>query len=195
MTDLLGVELVGEDVVVHLEGEGDSVAQTEVSTEANAGNRGDHLAGPKEGEIFLRIGLRDVVRAVAEAQGGTAADEHERIEHAVMLVAEELSQVEGQVGSALEVVELVHLERSDDSALALEAGGIETHTEGRIELITEGESSSRRNQILEGRLTDGVGGTSLNLSVPVRIELHAGIRLALLRKCNLGTQRNGENQC
>ena len=195
MADLLGVELVGEHVVVHLEGEGDGVAQTEISTQAHAGDGSDHVLLPKEGEVFLRIGLGDLVRAVVEAIGGTAAEEHERIEHTVMLVTEELRQIEGEVESALEVVELVNLGRGDDSALALVAGDVEAQAEGRIELIPKGEGSGRGDQVLECGFADGVSGTALDLTIPVRIELQTGIGLALLRKGHLGAQRNGENQC
>ena len=195
MADLLGVELVGEDVVVHLEGEGDGVAQAEVGADTDAGDRGDQVLLPQEGEVFLRIGLGDVVRAVLEAVGGAAADEHERIEHAVMLVAKQLRQVDGEVERALEVVELVHLERGDDSALALIAGEVEAQAEDGIELIPEGEGSGRGDQVLESGFADGVTGAALDLAEPVRIELQAGVGLALLRERHLGAQRKCENQC
>ena len=111
-----------------------------------------------------------------------------------MVIAEEIRQMEGEVHVPLQEVELVHFDRNGIT-LGLPAARTHTETEGRVELIAQGEGSSRREQILEHRLTDRVGYATLDLTVPVGIELHGGIRLALLGKRHLGTQGKHEKQC
>ena len=195
VTDFLGVELVAEDVVVHLEGEGDSVGQTEVSADTHTADRRNHVLFPQESEILLRIGLGDLGGSVVEAESATRAREDIRVEDALVVIGDEVSQVNDEIHVTLHIVEFVHLKRGDDVALALPAGSAEAKAEGRVELIPEGEGSGRGDQVLESSFADGVTGTALDLAEPVRIELHAGIGLALLRKGHLGAQRNGENQC
>ena len=112
-----------------------------------------------------------------------------------MVIGDQVSQVNDEIEIALHIVEFVHLKRGDDITLALPAGSAEAKAEGGIELIPEGEGSGRGDQVLESGFTDGVSGSALDLAEPVRIELQAGIGLALLRECHLGAQRNGENQC
>ena len=112
-----------------------------------------------------------------------------------MIIGNEVSQVNDEINITLHIVEFVHLKRGNDVTLALPAGSAEAKAEGGVELIPEGEGSGRGDQVLERGFADGVTGTALDLAEPVRIELHAGIGLALLRERHLGAQRNGENQC
>ena len=64
----------------------------------------------------------------------------------------------------------------------------------RGELIAERNGRCRGEKVLEGCLADGVGGASLDLAVPVGIELQAGVGLALLRQGDLRAQRSSESQ-
>ena len=191
----LGVELVAEKVAVHFEGERHGVGQADARTDPVSADGRDEMLVPKMSEILFGVNCGDFLRTVVETIGHAASHYEEGTEHAAVIVpAEQVRQVEGKLGLALAVAELVDLEGRYDISLALPAGGAEAQTDDGGELIAERDGSGWGEKILEGGFTDGVGGASLDLAIPVGVELQAGIGLALLRHCELGEKRSSESQ-
>ena len=94
---LLGVETVAEHVAVDLKVEGEAIGQADVSTQAIPESRRDHLFIPQILEIRGRNGF-DILGAILESEDSGAAHKGIRAEDTLVVIAEQIREVERQVG-------------------------------------------------------------------------------------------------
>ena len=164
--------MVVDEARVAFEVEGDHIGKPDVEAETSPEGGRDAAAIP---EIVggREAGLQTVGLVIVESVVGAHTAEDVRIDGAVKLVpTEESGEIGHEVDGTLDIVVLVNLGTAIvDGALTLPCVGVQPGGENRRELITKGNGSRRGDKVRPSGLTDGLGGTTLELEEPVRVKI------------------------
>ena len=160
----LRVETVAQAVGSHLEGQAYRLGDVGFQTKTSSNVMGKTILVPSQRCVNGWISGAQIVQLVVVPRVGKSesADEDE-VERSRIVLAEEVADVDKQVGVSSDIVPFVVLVEGVESTFRLPAIDMKTQSYGREEIMSERERRSRHQEFVDGSIGRGEMHTTLCL--------------------------------